>query len=828
MSESVDALLPVLVAELADDEARTMVAELARARRVALVPLIDAPVDASLHVLEVTTPGQVEPLLVLAEPQGGPTDRGFPLRLHPYDSPPARPSMRPPPPAPDAPALPNLRATRTRPATLTKHHTRDLFGEPLREPTETGTAENLIGRELTGKLVVEALVGSGGMGSVYRARHKQLGTTIAVKVLHAHFRDDLQFCARFHAEALVVSQLDHPNVVHIIDYGQEPDGLLYLAMDFLEGVELHEVLRQHGTLPLPRITDIAMQVSAGLGHAHARGIIHRDVKPSNIVLVKADDDEGKPVDQVKVCDFGIAARTGSTDLLGTPAYMSPEQCAGKEVDGRSDIYSLGVILYELATGQVPFSSNDEKEVLAMQREQAPAPPSTIRNVDKRLEALILRMLAKSPDDRPSNMRDLRNDLRALFRPPSLQLHDVGVGRKDRASSPPAAPGPRTGDAGTSAAREDAQRPAPAKSVSRMEAAPDVRGIAAQLAREPVSTLRERLATPERFIAEAQGLAAAMRLMLEQRELAALAHVVMLLRRVSEGATNDPRAELATRLVKTLQDPARLAPVAEHALSEHDDAAPALLAALGLAAAHALYAARVRAHPTPPVRGRFVSTMRAISGGAWPLFSAALQRNAPGDTANHDPRLAEDLLRAMPLVCDEACGGIVAKYLRWGDAAVRRAAIPPLVTLWGDRARPLLLAVLLKDPDEGARVAAIRGLRDLRAVDDHVVRKAEDLLAENSDAGNAVRIAMAEALGDAQDDARPIAAAVLRRALAPKGGVFSVRRNKAPSAPAPLLLAMACSYAAIGGADAAKLVDELGRQCEEPLRTQLLGIVGTRA
>ena len=139
-----------------------------------------------------------------------------------------------------------------------------------------------------------------------------------------------------------------------------------------------------------------MQVSAGLGHAHARGIIHRDVKPSNIVLVKSDDDEGQAVELVKVCDFGIAARTGASDLLGTPAYMSPEQCAGRDVDGRSDVYSLGVIMYELATGQLPFSSDDEDKVIAMQREQAPPPPSSVRAVDKRLEALILRMLAKAP------------------------------------------------------------------------------------------------------------------------------------------------------------------------------------------------------------------------------------------------------------------------------------------------------------------------------------------------------------------------------------------------------------------------------------------------
>ncbi len=819
MTEGLDALLPVLVAELADEDARRRVEELAEARGTALVPLIDAPVDASLHVLEVTTPGQTEPLLVLAEPLGPPTERGFPLRLHPYGSPPAQRSLPPPPGEAGSPSLPSLRATRTRPATLTRHHTRDLLGESPVPHESSAKPEDMIGRELAGKLIVEAIVGVGGMGAVYRARHKQLGTTIAVKVLHEHFRNDLQFCARFHAEALVISQLDHPNVVRINDYGQEPDGLLYLAMDFLSGVELQEVLQREGTLPLPRIIDIAMQVSAGLGHAHARGIIHRDVKPTNIVLVKSDDDEGRPIELVKVCDFGIAARSGTSDLLGTPAYMSPEQCAGDEVDGRSDVYALGIILYELATGQLPFSSDDAEQVIAMQRGASPPPPSSVRKVDARLEALILRMLQKAPAERPESMRELRGELRNLLRPPSLQLHGVGTGRAGRGSSPPPDSDPD--------ARADSPSPLTDASVAQIKVGPDLPALATQLVREPVSTLRERLATPERFAAEAQALAGAMQLMLAQGELAALAHVVAIFRKVAADPKADARSELAARLVKTLQDPARLAPIAERALAEHDDAAPALLASLGLAAAHALYAARLRAHPTPPTRGRFVAAMRAIGAASWPLVSAALVRNAPGDASQPDHRLAEDLLRSMPLVADEAAGGVVAKYLRWGDVAVRRAAIAPLVTLWGDRARPMLLGVLLKDPDEGMRVAAIRGLRDLRAIDDHVVRKAEDILADNA-AGSGVRVAIAEALANTQDDARPLAASVLRRALAPKGGVFAVLRARAPSAPAPLLIAMARSFSEIGGADAPKLIEELGRQCEEPLRTQLLGLVGARS
>jgi eukaryotic-like serine/threonine-protein kinase len=282
------------------------------------------------------------------------------------------------------------------------------------------------------------------------------------------------------------------------------------------------------------------------------------------------------------------------------------------------------------------------------------------------------------------------------------------------------------------------------------------------------------------------------------------------------------------------DPAILAPVAQQTLADHDEAGQALLAGLGAAAAHALYAARIRVHPTPPARGRFVAAMRAIGTGTWPIVSTALQRNVPGESENHDPRLAEDLLRAMPVVTDETMGAVVAKYLRWGEPSVRRAAVAPLVGLWGDRAKALLLAVLTKDNDEGARVAAIKGLRHLKGIDEHVVRKVDDLLSDGSmtqttAAGDALKQAVAEALGEANADARELAATTLKRALTPKGGgVLGMMRSKAPALPAPVIVALARSYVAIGDGPAVKLVDDIAKSVDDPLKTQLIGLIGSHA
>ena len=196
----------------------------------------------------------------------------------------------------------------------------------------------LEGRTIADKFVIESLLGQGAMGAVYRARQVALEKTVAIKVLHRDLIEDPQFAARFHREAKAASRLDHPNSVRVIDYGEEPDGLLYIAMEYLAGQDLLAVMNASWPVPGERIIGILMQALSALHVAHALGIVHRDLKPENIMILPGTDDEGKPTDVVKVCDFGIAKlsndRTGSQvtslakgpltssgTLVGTPEYM---------------------------------------------------------------------------------------------------------------------------------------------------------------------------------------------------------------------------------------------------------------------------------------------------------------------------------------------------------------------------------------------------------------------------------------------------------------------------------------------------------------------------
>jgi len=305
-------------------------------------------------------------------------------------------------------------------------------------------APALIGRAIAGgKFVIESPIGAGGMGALFRARHRDLGMFVAVKVLKPAFQNDDEFARRFYAEAVAASGLDHPNLTRVIDFGTEPDGLLYLVMEFIAGVNLRDVLQKHGVLPLRRLVDVMMQTCAGLSHAHEHGVLHRDIKPDNILLVVGVNDDGQATERVKVCDFGLAqarARAASSSqahaLAGTPAYMCPEQVSGGLFDARSDVYACGVTLYEMATGFLPFEAADPRETLRLHRDVEPIAPSLLQPaIDRRLEQIIVRALAKDPNARQQSMRELRADLRALIEPAAAP----DVGRRHEPAVPEVSP-----------------------------------------------------------------------------------------------------------------------------------------------------------------------------------------------------------------------------------------------------------------------------------------------------------------------------------------------------------------------------------------------------
>jgi serine/threonine-protein kinase len=334
----------------------------------------------------------------------------------------------------------DARPTLAREVPLDEDDTAALLRAPLAPPPQQAASapavaslrhhdETLIGRRIAdGKYTIESLIGSGAAGAVYRATHRELRRTVAIKVLHPHYQQDPQFMTSFRGEALAASQLDHPNVMRVLDFGQEPDGLVYIVMEYLSGRTLQSLLDEERRLPTERAVEIMIQVCAALSVAHDHGIIHRDIKPDNIMLVPSRDDEGATFELVKVCDFGIAAlqnpRAEDAELAatehviaGTPEYMSPEQARGAEVDARSDVYACGICLYELVTGRPPFIGNNPAEILIKQIEETPRPPSQIiKGLDPLVEEIILRAIQKDPDKRHQSARELRVELKELIDP----------------------------------------------------------------------------------------------------------------------------------------------------------------------------------------------------------------------------------------------------------------------------------------------------------------------------------------------------------------------------------------------------------------------------
>jgi len=288
-----------------------------------------------------------------------------------------------------------------------------------------GVRDPLVGHVLDGKYEITRVVGHGGMSVVYEAKHLLMNKVIALKLMHSHLIHSEKAVCRFQKEAHAVAKLDHSGVIKIYDFGVASNGSPFIAMEFLHGKPLSESIKTNGRLEEDKAISVFRNIAEALDHAHGHGVVHRDLKPSNIVLSNPEDSSAPP--KATVVDFGIAKMTGDDgddhlsmtatgEVFGSPLYMSPEQCAGRELDQRSDIYSFGCLMYEAVTGRTPF---EEKSAMALfhhhQKNEAPKFNTLAErpNVSEELEGIILKCLEKHPLDRYQTMDELAKALQML-------------------------------------------------------------------------------------------------------------------------------------------------------------------------------------------------------------------------------------------------------------------------------------------------------------------------------------------------------------------------------------------------------------------------------
>ena len=344
----------------------------------------------------------------------------------------------------------------------------------------------LLGMVIEGRYKVSSVIGQGSAGTVYLAVQELIGREVAIKVLHDHLVSDEEFIKRFTQEAKASSRLSHPNIITIYDFGVlEKGNRPYIAMDLLRGTTLSNLITERHHLSVEEALPICKQVCGALAEAHRQGVVHRDIKPENIVLVERSGQKLFPI----VVDFGIARLlqedaslgriTRSGTVCGSPTYMSPEQCTSSKVDQRSDIYSLGIVIYEMLTGIVPFESDELVKVMAMHLSQLPVSINSVNpdlHFPSRLEAVVARALTKHPDQRYQSMEEFGLALDDITKAestqpkalPAITIKDIPIGplaasddlksRKDAREAPPPPP-PKSRDLATRALEELASRSA---------------------------------------------------------------------------------------------------------------------------------------------------------------------------------------------------------------------------------------------------------------------------------------------------------------------------------------------------------------------------------
>jgi len=342
-------------------------------------------------------------------------------------------------------------------------------GQTLRA---SGPAQDLVGQVIADRYHVVKKLGEGGMGEVYLAEHVKMGRRSAIKVMNPSMVHDPDAVARFNREAANASRITHTNVCAIYDFGETPDGLIYLAMEFIEGEPLTDLLTRDRSLPTARAASIFLQVADALQAAHDLGIVHRDLKPDNIMLARARDGS----DVVKVVDFGIAKAVGRDDtqkvtktglVVGTPEFMSPEQLSGDPLDGRSDVYSLALVLFKMLTGQLPFEGTTVQDTMVKRLTDDPAKLADVRpdlRFPPGLQATLDSALARRPIDRYQSAAKFADDVAAV----------LGAPRRSRASPlPPTRP---EADAPTERLRRPTPIVFPSTPAKRRSRLPIVAGV----------------------------------------------------------------------------------------------------------------------------------------------------------------------------------------------------------------------------------------------------------------------------------------------------------------------------------------------------------------